>query len=196
MEYIELDESKITDDVLFNFNCGNDDITDYLHYKAKKDSMNGKGVTYILVDDDKKRIYAYATISAHGLYYYDEAEKYHTSPMTEDGKLLLSIPCVEIKMFSISKRLKHQVAYLMDPIKKRHYSTLFFNMFLEKLYYMSMKTIGFQLIFLRANDEGEKLYRRAGFVEMDDFLTSYDAKAEGCTSLVLPLSNIEEIIFT
>lgn len=99
-------------------------------------------------------------------------------------------------MFAISKKLKGQVAYIMDPKRKRHYSTLFFNMFLEKLYYMSMRVIGFQWVFLRANKEGEMLYRKAGFVEADEYLSSYDAKAEGCVSLMLPLSGIEDILFT
>lgn len=196
MEYVELDASKVSEEVIQEFDCGNLDMTDYLHQNAKFDSCVGKCVTYVLVDDDRKRIYAYATIAAHGLYYYDIAEKFHTMPMTEDGKILLSIPCVEIKMFAISKKLKGQVAYIMDPKRKRHYSTLFFNMFLEKLYYMSMRVIGFQWVFLRANKEGEMLYRKAGFVEADEYLSSYDAKAEGCVSLMLPLSGIEDILFT
>lgn len=196
MEYIELDESGITEEVLREFDCGNPDITEYLHYNAKQDSSEGKCVTYVLVDSDRKRVYAYATIAAHGLYYYDEAEKYHTISMTGDGKVLLSVPCVEIKMFAISRKLKGQVAYIMDSERKRHYSTLFFNMFLEKLYYMSMKIIGFQLVFLRANNEGERLYRKSGFVKTDEFLGSYDAKAEGCVSLMMPLSGVEDILFT
>ena len=186
----------MAEEVIRGFDCGNPYMTDYLHQNAKHDSSGGKSVTYVLVDDDRKRIYAYATIAAHGLYYYDEAKKYHTVPMTGDGKVLLSIPCVEIKMFAISKKLKGQVAYIMDPERKRHYSTLFFNMFLEKLYYMSMRIIGFQWIFLRANGEGETLYRRAGFAEADEYLGSYDAKAEGCVSLMLPLSGVEDILFT
>ena len=196
LEYVELNKSKVSKKVLQEFDCGNLDMTDYLHQYAKEDSSKGKAVTYVLVDKERTRIYVYATIAANGLYYYDDAEKYHAVPMTGDGKVLLSIPCVEIKMFAISRKLKGQVAYIMDPEKKRRFSTLFFNMFLEELYYMSMSIIGFQLIFLRANDEGEKLYRRAGFVETDEYLGTYDAKAEGCISLVLSLSGVEDILFT
>ena len=66
MEYIELDESGITEEVLREFECVNPDITEYLHRNAKQDSCEGKCVTYVLVDRDRKRVYAYATIAAHG----------------------------------------------------------------------------------------------------------------------------------
>lgn len=196
LDYIELDSSKVSDTVIAEFDCGNDDMTEYLHEYAKEYGIRGKGVTYILTDNERSRIYAYATIIANGLYYYTDAEEHHTKSTTGDGKILFSIPCIEIKMFAISKKLKGQVAYLMDPERKRHYSTLFFNMLLEKLYYMSMSVLGFQMIFLRANIEGERLYRKSGFVEADEFLDSYDAKSENCTSLVLNVADIESIIFT
>ena len=115
--------------------------------------------------------------------------------MDDDGKILLSIPAVEIKMFAISRKLKGQVAYLLDPVKKQYYSSIFFKWFLEYLYYMSMNTIGFQMVFLRTNDEEERLYRNNSFIECDEYLSTYDAKADGCTSLAITLSEIEEVIF-
>ncbi len=67
---------------------------------------------------------------------------------------------------------------------------------LEKLYYMSMDTIGFQMIFLRANTEGEALYRKNRFVDCEEYLDTYDEKAEGCKPLAITLSNLEDVIFT
>ena len=180
LSFVELNQSKVTDDVIQQFDCGNEDMTEYLHKYAKNDSIEGKGVTYVLVAEDRKHIYVYATIKAYSLYYYDEAEKYHTKVMNDDGKILLSIPAV---------------AYLLDPVKKQHYSSIFFKWFLEYLYYMSMNTIGFQMVFLRANNEGERLYRNNSFIECDEYLSTYDAKADVCTSLAITLSEIEEVIF-
>lgn len=194
-KFIELNQSKVTDEVIKQFDCGNIDMTEYLHYYAKEDTINGNGVTYVLVTEDRKRIYAYATIKAYSLYYYDDAKKYHTKPMNEEGKLLLSIPCVEIKMFAISKKLKGQVAYALDPERQQHYSSIFFKLFLEDLYYMSMNTIGFQMVFLRANEEGERLYRNNRFVDCEEYLSTYDAKAEGCKPLAITLTEIEDVIF-
>lgn len=193
--FIELNESKVTEEVIRQFNCGNDDMTQYLHKQAKIDTIQGEGVTYVLVNEDRKCIYAYATIKAHGLYYYEDAEKYHTKQMDKNGQVLLSMPSVEIKMFAISKKLKRQVAYTLDPEKLQHYSTIFFKWFLEELYYMSMNIIGFRMIFLRANNEGETLYRKNGFIEYDRYLSTYDAKAEGCIPLAIALTEIEDVIF-
>lgn len=195
LKFIELSKSEITDEVIRQFDCGNLDMTEYLHDQAEKDAIEGKGVTYVLTTSDKERIYAYATIKAHSLYYYDDAKKFHTKAPDNTGKILLAIPSVEIKMFAISKKLKGQAAYTLDPNNHQHYSSIFFKWFLEELYYMSMNTIGFQMIFLRANDEGERLYRNNKFVECDKFLSTYDAKAEGCTSLAITLKEIENVIF-
>lgn len=60
---------------------------------------------------------------------------------------------------------------------------------------MSMNTIGFQMVFLRANDEGERLYRNNKFVDCDEYLNTYDAKSEGCKSLAVTLTEIENVIF-
>lgn len=195
LKFIELSQTKVTDEVIKQFDCGNIDMTEYLHHQAQSDSIDGNGVTYVLVAEDRKRIYSYATIRAYSLYYYDDANKYHTKPMNDDGKILLSVPYAEIKMFAISKKLKGQVTYTLDPEKLQHYSSIFFKWFLGDLYYMSMNTIGFQMVFLRANEEGERLYRNNKFVDCDEFLSTYDAKAEGCKALAITLREIEEIIF-
>ena len=100
-EYVELSKSGISDDVINNFDCGNQDMSDYLHLQAKTDAAQSKCVTYVLVDSTKSRIYAYSTISSYAMYYYELADKFHTKPMTDDGNVLVTIPAVEIKMFAI-----------------------------------------------------------------------------------------------
>ena len=49
LNFIELNQSKVTDEVIQQFDCGNEDMTEYLHKYAKNDSIEGKGVTYVLV---------------------------------------------------------------------------------------------------------------------------------------------------
>lgn len=192
LKFEELNKSEVSDEVIQEFDCGNKDITEYLHEQAKQDSIDGNGVTYILVRKDKKRIYAYATIKAHSLYRYESSEKYHTHEGA-NGQVLISFPAVEIKMFAVRKSLQKQPAITLYPgeVYCAHcYSTIFFNRFLEELFYMSMGTIGFQFVFLRANKEGENLYRRNGFTECDEYLTTYDTKGEGCIPLVASLFTI------
>ena len=48
LSFVELNQSKVTDDVIQQFDCGNEDMTEYLHKYAKNDSIEGKGVTYVL----------------------------------------------------------------------------------------------------------------------------------------------------
>lgn len=196
LEYFELNESGISDNVINNFDCGNKDMSDYLHKQAREDTSKSKCITYVLLDNTKNRIYAYATISAYAMYYYEDAEKYHTVPVTDDGQILVTIPAVEIKMFAIDKALRGQTAFLLDPDKQRRYSTIFFQWFLEKLYYMSMSVIGFQMIFLRANTDGYKLYINNGFARYDKYINTYDAKSEDCIPLISSIQDTEEIIFS
>lgn len=196
LDYVELNESGISDDVINGFDCGNKDMSDYLHEQAKDDTAKSKCITYVLLDADKSRIYAYATISSYAMYYYDDAEKYHTAPMTEDGQILVTIPAVEIKMFAIDKALRGQTAFLLDPAKQRRYSIIFFQWFLEKLYYMSMSIIGFQMIFLRANTDGYKLYANNGFAEYDKYINTYDGKSKDCIPMISSIQDTEEIIFS
>ena len=199
LTYVELSSLNLSDSIIKQFNCGNDDMSDYLHNTAKQDAIAGLGVTYVLVRKNEydakniKYIYAYATIKAHSLNYFDDGDKYHTSETDSDGKVLLSIPCVEIKMFAIDKAFKGQYAYTID--QNHHYSTIFFKIFLEHLYYLSMNVIGFQIVFLRANDEGENLYRGVNFIDCTQYIKTYDALAEGCKPLFLTLSELEYVLF-
>ena len=39
LSFIELNQSKVTDDVIQQFDCGNDDMTEYLRKYAKNDSI-------------------------------------------------------------------------------------------------------------------------------------------------------------
>lgn len=85
---------------------------------------------------------------------------------------IYSLSGVEIRYFAIAKRFHKQRAYLIDGSK--YYSTIFFEWFLSDLYVMSTKIIGFQTIFLRANKNGEKLYRRKKFVDATKYIIPYE----------------------
>ena len=154
LRYVELSNACVSQDVLQKFNCGHPDFNDFLSNDAIECSSNGDGVTYVLVDKDEYEnkkisvIFAFATIQSTALQYYD----------VKNSDKIYSISGVEIKYFAIAKKFHRQIAYLIDASK--YYSTIFFEWLLADLYEMSTKVIGFQTIFLRANEKGEKLYRR------------------------------------
>lgn len=168
--YVELGNakvhSKVSQDVLQKFDCGHPDFNDFLIEDAITTAANGEGVTYILVDEEEynseekniSAIFAFATIQATSLQYYD----------MKDTEKLYSISGVEIKYFAINKIFQKQIAYTIDSDK--YYSTLFFESLLVDLYQMSTSFIGFQAIFLRANENGEKLYRRKKLLMLQDIL--------------------------
>lgn len=166
--YVNLSEAQVSQDVLQKFNCGHPDFNDFLVDDAIEYSANGNGVTYILVDEEEyinKRIstiFAFATIQSTSLQYYD----------IKKSDKIYSISGVEIKYFAIAKKFHKQIAFLID--RNKYYSTIFFEWFLAELYEISTKIIGFQMIFLRANKNGEKLYRRKKFVDATDYIIPYE----------------------
>lgn len=166
--YVELSNAYVSQDVLQKFDCNHPDFNDFLVNDAVECSSNGDGVTYVLVDkdeyDNKKisTIFAFATIQSTSLQYYD----------IDNADKIYSISGVEIKYFAIARRFHKQIAYLLDPDK--YYSTIFFEWLLADLYEMSTKMIGFQAIFLRANEKGEKLYRRKKFVDATKYIIPYE----------------------
>ncbi len=167
-QYVELRSACVSQDVLQKFNCGHPDFNNFLVDDAIKCSDNGEGVTYILVDKDEyinkeiSTIFAFATIQSTSLQYCDIQNK----------DKIYSISGVETKYFAISKRFHRQTADLIDPNK--YYSTIFFEWLLADLYEMSTKIIGFKAIFLRANENGEKLYRRKKFIDATDYIIPYE----------------------
>lgn len=175
---VELSEAKIKEDVLKRFDCGHYDLNEYLVNDALQYSGNGCGVTYVLVNQKEyetksiNSVIAYMTIQTMALNYVKDGVTY-------------GLPVAEIKYFAISKSVQKEVAYLIDSNK--YYSTVLFEKFLLELYVLSIRTIGFQAIFLRANENGEKLYRRKFFVDADDFIIPYseDDPLGQCKPLVL-----------
>lgn len=175
--YVELEESKVEAEILQKFNCGHPDFNDFLIEDALKESSNGEGVTYILIDKTEfdsgniTAIFAFATIQSQSLHYYKDKEC-KVCNVENDDKNIYYIPCAEIKYFGIAKAFQKQTAYAID--KNKFYSTIFFEWLLQYLYIMSTRTIGFQMIFLRANEAGIKLYSRKSFLDCSDYIVPYE----------------------
>lgn len=176
----QLDKLNVSQDVLNSFDCGHPDFNDFLQMDAILCSANGEGVTYVLVDEDENAgeisaILAFATIKATSLYY------------KKDGRMLCE-SCAEIKYFAISKSF--QKAMCGKNGVEKYYSTLFFEYLLMDLYEMSTKVIGFTGIFLRANENGIKLYKRKNFIEATGYMVPYDIDDDmgKCTPMYFPIS--------
>ncbi len=99
------------------------------------------------------------------------------------------MPAAEIKYFAIAKGFQKQLAYTID--KNKYYSTVFFELLLIHLYQLSTNVIGFQAIFLIANENGEKLYKRKNFVDATKFSIPYDENDafNKCTPMCLMIED-------
>ena len=183
--YVELSRAKVNSEVLHSFDCRHIDFNEFLYEDAIQFSADGNGVTYILVDKNEydneniSIIFAFATVQATSLHYRNE----------NDEDVLYSISCAEIKYFAINRRLQKQIAYDID--ENKYYSTIFFELLLQELYEMSTSKIGFQAIFLRANNNGYKLYSRKKFMDASNYIIPYteDDPIGKCIPMILNIAS-------
>lgn len=183
--YVELSRAKVNSEVLHSFDCRHIDFNEFLYEDAIQFSADGNGVTYILVDKNEydneniSIIFAFATVQATSLHYRNE----------NDEDVLYSISCAEIKYFAINRRLQKQIAYDID--ENKYYSTIFFELLLQELYEMSTSKIGFQAIFLRANNNGYKLYSRKKFMDASNYIIPYteDDPTGKCIPMILNIAS-------
>ena len=179
--YRQLTELDVSQEVLNSFDCGHPDFNDFIREDAIDMASNGEGVTYLLVDEaeaEQKNVtsfFAFATIKTTALYY-------------ENDSKLLSESCIEIKYFAIAKSFQ-RVRTGPRGIEK-YYSTVFFENLLMDLYEMSTKVVGFTGIFLRANENGLKLYKRKNFVDATEYMIPFEKDDEfgKCLAMYLPIS--------
>lgn len=188
-EFIPLEKDTVDKKVLEEFDCGNWAFNEFLRDDAINTSLNLIGKTYILIDTDEKgkdktitKIFAFATIRTNALYYYDE------------DHILQKNSAVEIMYFAIRKSMQGITAVLMNNGNKL-YSTIFFELLLQKLYELANYSISFEYVFLRANERGRKLYQRKLFLPMKNFLIPFeeDDKENLCTPMYLKLSDEDSI---
>lgn len=182
MKYVELTRSKVSQDVLNAFDCGHPDFNTFLTEDAIEYANSGNGVTYILIDDAEENkeittIFAFCTLKTSALYY-----------SKEDSDCFFSNSCAEIKYFAIAKVFQKTKTGKMGT--EKYYSTLFFEILLADLYQISTSIIGFTGIFLRANENGEHLYRRKKFVDATNYMIPYeeDDKMGKCIPMYLSIN--------
>lgn len=179
--YVELKEDTVSQDVLQRFDCGHPDFNNFIRNNAIECKNNGEGVTYILVLEEEYEkhqitsIFAFATLQTTALLYQDSGKYFRISG-------------IEIKYFAITKGFQKTYAYTLERPDK-YYSTCFLEMLLMDIYVMSIEVVGFQAIFLRANENGERLYRRKLFKDASKYISTYeeDDPMGKCIPMVLSI---------
>lgn len=171
---------NVSDDVIRNFDSGNDKFNDFLYNTAKSWNDTGESITYVFVDKNEKeeniisRILGFAAINSAGLLFQNTTDEYEC------------LSCAEIRLFAIDKRLrKHHDQSIF-------WSDIIFKVLLQNLYQMSTSVIGFKAIFLNSNHDGYQLYTNNGFEPIDKYLTPRsDPKIDigDCIPLLLTITS-------
>lgn len=191
IKYVGLSGAEVEPNVIEKFTSGHPEIDDFLHNYTNEYLCSGKGVTYILVESDEYEshditfIYAFATISSGGLLQQLDSNLKKIEEIGNKG-YAVNVPCAEIKYFAINQCFRGQ-----KNITGNLYSEQFFKILLQDLYLMSVNTIGFSTIFLRANKNGIRLYSNCGFIDFNEYIIPFDEKADECTPMGVAICELD-----
>ena len=161
LKYVELAKSNVNQEILNAFDCGHPDFNDFLAKDAIEYTNSGNGVTYILIDNAEENEKVTTIFAFCTL----KATALYYS--REDSDSLFSNSCVEIKYFGIAKVFQRNRTGKRGV--EKYYSTL----------------------FLRANENGEKLYRRKKFVDATQYMIPYEEDDElgKCVPMYLSIND-------
>lgn len=164
IEKLALQHSNIIE----NFDCGNDEINNYLCKKALADYDT---VTQLVLDETNRYCIGYFSLSC-GALYMNDSRKLHT------------YPAVEIKYFAVDKAYQGKEAYFED--ESVTYAKLIFHELIYNIIYDFTDTIcGASRIILYSTPQAVNFYRRAKFQDFSDlFLVDESSYLEGCIPLI------------
>ncbi len=191
LEYVVLSGAEVETEILKSFSSGHSEIDDFFYNGTDEYLFSGKGVTYILIESEEYEsntislIYGFATISSCGLLQQLDDNLKSIEDIGNKG-YAVNVPCAEIKYFAINRCFRGQ--------KNKNgslYSQQFFKMFLQDLYLMSVSTIGFSTIFLRANNNGKRLYANCGFIDFNEYIIPFDEKADDCIPMGVAICELD-----
>lgn len=153
-----------------NFECGNEEIDDYLCNKALHDEF---GVTYLIIDKNDSIAIGYCTICCSGI-----THKYQDNIRT--------IPAIEIRYFAIAQRL-HNLEY-DDTDAKYHFSDHIMANIMYECSEITEKVIAAKYILLYSVKRAINFYTRLGF---NDFTKYFEPDQyrylDGCKPMYIEI---------
>lgn len=153
-----------------SFDCGNEVINDYLKNKANSDTQ---ATTFIITDNDNKRVICYYSLSCSGFV------------ITSSGKFII-YPAVEIKMFAIDSKYQH-MRYSED-IEEGNLSDLLFSSVIADIYNFTEEYCGADKVILYSVPDAENFYKRNGFNRFERYmLKSTSLFTDGCIPMYMSL---------
>lgn len=159
--------SRDNQDYLNGFCCGSGEIDRYVQEDALSDCCNGNGVTYLVIDSNRKQLIAYYTLA--------------TTALRSTG-----YSSAEIKMFAVGR--EYQDTYFEIDETKRLVSDTVLRIVINDLIELSQNVIGFKYIVLHSVPNAVKFYKRNEFHEMKKKYMMFDTDyTEGCIPMYMKL---------
>lgn len=157
---------------LGDFNCGNNEIDDYLKNRRKREEAFG-AVTYIYKERRTEKVIAFASISCSGIRY-------------EYQNVIQTIPAIEVRYFAVLNEL-HKMVF--DKTDKHFYlSDKLFCDLIGKCREISVNHIGADYMILYAVPDAVRFYKRNAFKDYIEYMASDKNRyLEGCTPMYADL---------
>lgn len=152
-----------------NFDCGNEEINNYLKDKAIEDDI---GLTYLVIDKFNT-VVGYCTIACSGI-----THKYQNNIRT--------IPSIEIRYFAIDSKLQ-KLQY--DKTDKHYYfSDYVMSEFMYKCSEIAGNIIAARYIILYSVENAVKFYTRLGFCDFVEFFEPNKYRyIDGCKPMYIEI---------
>lgn len=176
--------------LLVGFKCGKYGIDKYIQENALSESTSGKGVTYLVIDNEAEiesnKLIAYYTLRATSLLYIKEPDISDKNNI--DEVIISGIPSIEIKMFAVS--LSFQDVPCLDEFGEEIYvSDHILRSVINRIYEMSVDTLGAEMITLYSVPDANKFYDRNYFQPLYEYRSLDDEYTKDCLPMYMRLFN-------
>ena len=156
------------------FSSGNRFLDDFI---MSEDALNdGLGKTFVWIDEKRTHIIGYYNIGVGYIDMYNGDEKYKIGGS------------VHLNFFALNEKYRGIVIGQTDDGMQVKISDQLFGDFMNKVYELRNKFIGFSFVTLAATEEGYSLYKRNYFDDLDEDLHfSFKDDEKGCKPMYLAL---------
>lgn len=161
-------------DIAQDFSSGNVFLDNFL--KSEDALNNSIGKTFVWLNENRKEIIGYYNIGVGYIDMYFGDDKYKIGGS------------IHLNFFALNEKYRGIVVRKRTDGTVIKFSDRLFTDFMNKVYELREKYIGFSFVTLAATDEGYSLYKRNYFDDLDaDLHFSFKDDEKGCKPMYLAL---------
>jgi len=164
-----------------DFPSKNRKMDQYVIDKADTDKQEGKGVTFLFLNEDENELYGYFILASTSIIIDDESGYY------------FNLPSVEIKFFAIPFKYSGKRCEGELDGEPFNYSDAMFWQVLHRIDTYSEEILGIEAILLRSTPEAESFYNRHGFHHYKNFKQNLIIADDKFDISCIPLINVFKV---